>query len=262
MNKAGTVAVLAATVVVIATGARGDVPAGKQPGHFQPPPPVQVQCQVNDASCYRVAAYILEHITPWITNRVLVGAVGAQNVANGKLTNLEIDKLDIGWIERTDKSLIESKMNNDLSAFLKTKKSAGPDIIVEIFAFDQMGLNVGQTDMTQDYYQGDEAKYWKTFMVGPGAVFVDQVGMDDGRHVSQANLTITNPETGKAIGAMTVGIDIDKLAKSSLPNKGWTLVGSGAGRWCPSGAQAPAYRDTGRSYLADIRPRCSAPQPL
>jgi len=76
-----------------------------------------------------------------------------------------------------------------------------------------MGLNVGQTDPTQDYYQGDEAKYWRTFMAGPGAIYVDQVGVDDGRNVSQANLTITNPETGKPVGAMTVGIDVDKLAK-------------------------------------------------
>jgi len=37
--------------------------------------------------------------------------------------------------------------------------------------------------------------------------------VDDGRNVSQANLTITNPETGKPVGAMTVGIDVDKLAK-------------------------------------------------
>ena len=213
MSKAGTIAVLAAAVMAIAKGARGDVPAGKQPGRFQALPTAQVQCQVNDANCHRVAAYVLEHITPWIADRALVSAVEAQNVANAKLTNLEIDKLDIGWIDRSDKRLIDSKMNNDLSAFLKTKKGMGPDVIFEIFVFDQMGLNVGQTDPTQDYYQGDEAKYWRTFMAGPGAIYVDQVGVDDGRNVSQANLTITNPETGKPVGAMTVGIDVDKLAK-------------------------------------------------
>lgn len=212
MNQASIGAALAATVMVMATGARGDVPAGKQPGHFQPPPAVQVQCQNNDAGCHRVAAYVLEHVMPWVGDRALVSAVEAQNAANAKLTNLDIDKLDIGWIERTDKKLIDSKMNNDLSTFLRTKKEAGQGVIFEAFVFDQMGLNVGQTDMTQDYYQGDEAKYWKTFMAGPGAMFVDQVGEDDGRRVSQASVTITNPQ-GKPIGAMTVGIDVDKLAR-------------------------------------------------
>ena len=211
MNKAAAATVLAASLVAV-TGAKGDVPAGKQPGHFQSPAAAGIQCQVNDAGCHRVAAYVLEHTTPWIADRALVGAVEAQNVANAKLTNLDIDKLDIGWIERTDKKLIDSKMNNDLSTFLRTKKEAGQGVIFEAFVFDQMGLNVGQTDMTQDYYQGDEAKYWKTFMAGPGAMFVDQVGEDDGRRVSQASVTITNPQ-GKPIGAMTVGIDVDKLAR-------------------------------------------------
>ena len=104
-------------------------------------------------------------------------------------------------------------MNNPLSTFLHTKKNMAPNAIFEIFVFDQMGLNVRQTDGTQDYYQGDEAKYWRTFMVGPGAIFIDQVGVDDNRNVAQANLTITNLATGKPIGAMTVGIDVDKLAR-------------------------------------------------
>ncbi len=49
-------------------------------------------------------------------------------------------------------------------------------------------------------------------MAGPGAVFVDQVGEDDGKNVSQANLAITNAQ-GKPVDAMTVGIDVDKLMK-------------------------------------------------
>ncbi len=213
MNKATTMVGLAATAMLMATGARADVPAGRQPGRYQALPAAQVQCQVNDATCHRVAAYVLDHITPWIADRALVSAIEAQNVANAKLTNLEINKLDIGWIDRSDKALIDSKMKNELSAFLTQKKQAGSDAIFEIFAFDQDGLNVGQTDPTQDYYQGDEAKYWRTFMVGPGAIYIDQPGVDDGRNVAQANLTITNPDTGKPIGAMTVGIDVDKLAR-------------------------------------------------
>ena len=213
MSRASATAVLAAAVVAMATGARGDVPAGKQPGHYQALPAAQVQCQVNDATCHRVAAYVLDHVTPWIADRALVSAIEAQNAANAKLTNLEINKLDIGWIDRSDKALIDSKMRNELSAFLTKKKQAAPDVIFEIFVFDQDGLNVGQTDPTQDYYQGDEAKYWRTFMAGPGAMYIDQPGVDDGRHVAQANLTITNPETGKPVGAMTVGVDVDKLPK-------------------------------------------------
>ncbi len=212
MIRAAALAACMAAVSITVTGALADVPAGRQPGHYQSVPTAQVVCQMVDATCHHVAAYILEHIKPWIGDPALVGAVETQNAANAKLTNREVDKLDIGWIERTDQALIQSKMDNPLSTFLRSKKDADLAVIVEIFAFDQMGLNVGQTDPTQDYYQGDEAKYWRTFMAGPGAVFIDQVGVDDGRNVSQANLTITGAD-GKPIGAMTVGIDVDKLPR-------------------------------------------------
>ncbi len=216
MRSGTAIGVGLAMAIAGASVARADVPAGKQPGHFAPLPAAQVQCQVSDAMCHRVAAYVLEHISPWIADHRLLDAVAAQNVDNAKLTNIDIDKLDIGWIDRSDKQLIDSKMKNGLSAYLKSKKDLDPDVIVEIFAFDQLGLNVGQTDPTQDYNQGDEAKYWRTVMVGSGAIFIDQVGKDDGRNVSQANLTISNAQ-GNPIGAMTVGIDVDKLAAATRP---------------------------------------------
>ena len=213
MNRAKAAFVVAATILAATSAARSDVPYGKNPGNLRAAATTQVQCQVNDAICHRVAAYVIEHIGAWAADPTVISAIKAQNVTNAKLTNLTIDKLDIGWIERSDKTLIDSKMNNDLSTFLRLKKQAGLGVVFEIFVFDQLGLNVGQTDMTQDYNQGDEAKYWKSFMVGPGAMFVDQVGKDGGRDISQASLTITDPVTGKPIGAMTVGIDVDQLSK-------------------------------------------------
>jgi uncharacterized protein YcfL len=158
-----------------------------------------------------VTKYVVANIKPWLSHPLVVNAVKSQNIANAGLTNLEINKLDIGWIERTDKKLIESKANNELSAFLKKKKEAGNGVIFEIFVFDAKGLNVGQTDLTQDFNQGDEAKYWKTYGVGPDAIFVDKVAKDGGKNISQASLTIKDPATGKAIGAVTVGIDVDRL---------------------------------------------------
>ena len=107
-------------------------------------------------------------------------------------------------------------MNNPLSTLLKKKmdaiNAAANGAVLEIFVFDKKGLNVGETDLTEDYNQGDEAKYWKTYGVGPDAMFVDDVGPDGGLpDISQASLTIKDPTTGKAIGAMTVGVNVDKL---------------------------------------------------
>jgi hypothetical protein len=52
----------------------------------------------------------------------------------------------------------------------RDKKAAAGGVIFEIFIVDNKGLNVAQTDPTLDYMQGDEAKFQKTFLVGPEAV--------------------------------------------------------------------------------------------
>jgi len=156
--------------------------------------------------------FVTANVKPWIGDQLIVDAIEAQNVQTAKLKQVEIDQDDIGWLNRTDKALIDSRMNNPLSTMLRSKKAALGDAVLEIFVFDNKGLNVGETDMTEDYVQGDEAKYWKTYGIGPDAVFVDKVGPDGGRpNICQVSLTIKDPSTGKAIGAMTVGIDTDKL---------------------------------------------------
>jgi hypothetical protein len=165
----------------------------------------------QDSHVKPVTDYVVANVKPWLSDAIVVNAVKAQNIESAKLTNYQINKLDNGWIDRSDKQLIDSKMNNHLSTFLKKKKEAANGVIFEIFVFDNKGLNVGQTDLTQDFNQGDEAKYWKTYQLGPDAIFVDKVERDHDKNISQASLTIKDPASGQAIGAITVGIDVDKL---------------------------------------------------
>jgi hypothetical protein len=78
---------------------------------------------------------------------------------------------------------------------------------------DGKGLNVGQSDITSDYWQGDEAKWRKTFLVGPEAVFVDAVEKDESTQMlqSQVSVTIKDPTSGEPIGALTLGINLNAL---------------------------------------------------
>jgi hypothetical protein len=172
------------------------------------PPEVAAQAQTH---VKLVREYIEKNIRPWLAESIVIDAIKAQNDQHAHITISEIDKLDAGFIERTDKKLIDSKLNNPLAAFLHTKKAAAAGIIVEIFIVDNKGLNVAQTDMTLDYMQGDEAKFQKTFLVGPESVFIDAVAPDDGVDVSQANMSIKDPQDNKAIGAVTIGIAVDRL---------------------------------------------------
>lgn len=172
------------------------------------PPDVAAQTQPHVKP---VREYVEKNIRPWLSDPIVVDAIKAQNREHAHITIAEINRLDVGFIERTDKKLIDSKRNNPLAKFLLEKKAAADGVIFEIFIVDNKGLNVAQTDPTLDYMQGDEAKFQKTFLVGPDAVFIDAAEPDGKVNVSQANMTIKDPKLNKAIGAVTIGIAVDKL---------------------------------------------------
>eukprot|EP00747_Dinoflagellata_sp_TGD_P172571 gnl/TRDRNA2_/TRDRNA2_209329_c0_seq1.p2 gnl/TRDRNA2_/TRDRNA2_209329_c0~~gnl/TRDRNA2_/TRDRNA2_209329_c0_seq1.p2 ORF type:complete len:208 (-),score=54.53 gnl/TRDRNA2_/TRDRNA2_209329_c0_seq1:59-592(-) len=155
-------------------------------------------------------------IKPWLSDPTVVDAIKAQNAETGGLSAGDIDALDKQWRAEADAGsgpLIDKVLANKLSAFLKGKKEASGGLIFEVFVMDAKGLNVGQSDVTSDYMQGDEGKWQKTYPVGPDALFIDDVEFDDSteQFQSQANTTIVDPATGEAIGAITVGINVEKL---------------------------------------------------
>jgi len=157
------------------------------------------------------AGYGTAYIKPWLSDSLIVKMVNAQNADTNKLKQAQIDTLDITWLERSDPHLINAKMSNELSTFLRKKRDELKDVVME----DDLGLNVGQTDLTEDYNQGDETKCWKSFGSGPDGMVVDKIKPDGGRpHISQASRAIKDPATGMAIGAVTIGIDYDGLVKT------------------------------------------------
>ena len=212
MYKKLGLGIFVAATVISAHQASQAAPAG---GHYDASGDLIIgatNANSGDSRLETVASYVSQHIKPWIEDPMIVSAVNVQNVETKKLTQAQIDTLDVGFLNRSDKELIDSKMNNQLSNFLTKKKQEGNGVVLEIFIFDNKGLNVAQTDLTADYLQGDEAKYWKSFGVGPDAMVIEKIAPDGGKpHISQASLTIKDPATGKAIGAMTVGIDYDQL---------------------------------------------------
>jgi len=157
-----------------------------------------------------------EKIKPWLSDPAVVDAIKAQNAKTGGLSDADIDKLDKQWRAEAKSGggpLVNEVMGNALSAFLKGKKDAAGGLYSEIFVMDAKGLNVGASDVTSDYMQGDEGKWQKTYPVGPDAMFIDDVEYDESSKAfqSQVSATVVDPATGKAIGAVTVGINVEKL---------------------------------------------------
>jgi glycerol-3-phosphate dehydrogenase len=155
-------------------------------------------------------------VTGWISNPMVIEAVKAQNDKHAALSQGEIDKLDKQWRAETsssDRPLIDAVLAKALSKFLDKVKNGTQGLVTEVFVMDNKGLNVGQSDVTSDYWQGDEAKWKKTYLAGPDALFIDEVEQDESTQTfqSQLSMSIADPATGEVIGSITVGVNIDAL---------------------------------------------------
>ena len=100
-----------------------------------------------------------------------------------------------------------------LYTFLRERKDASQGTFTEIFVMDAKGLNVGQSDVTSDYWQGDEAKWQDTYSNGKGAVHISELEEDDSTQTlqSQVSVTVVDPDSGEAIGAVTFRVNVENL---------------------------------------------------
>jgi hypothetical protein len=148
-------------------------------------------------------------------NPALVAAIEAQNALTAGYDATQIDTLDKQWraeVGAADKPLINATMGTEASAVLTAAQDESAGLFTEIFATDAMGLNVAQSTVTSDYWQGDEDKFSKTFSVGADAVFLGEIEQDESTQAyqSQVSITITN-EAGQPIGSITAGVDLSML---------------------------------------------------
>ena len=162
-----------------------------------------------------VTAYVEAHVRPWATDPVIIAAVKAQNARSAKLDRASIESLDQTWRAELGSDahpMMDEVLSNPLSAFLHRMQDASDGSITEIFVMDASGLNVGQSDITSDYWQGDEAKFIEGWRARDGRVFVDIAEKDESTQMvqSQASFAIVD-EAGTPIGVITVGINLDQL---------------------------------------------------
>ena len=159
---------------------------------------------------------VQNQIKGWTSNPTILNAIRSQNSSHASLSQADIDSLDKQWRAQTSagsKPMIDELLGRPASKELAGYKNEGAGLFTEIFVMDNKGLNVAQSDVTSDYWQGDEAKWKKTFLAGPDAVFIDEVEFDESTQTYQAqvSVSIADPDNGNAIGAITVGVNVELL---------------------------------------------------
>lgn len=160
--------------------------------------------------------YLATKVAAWAADPVLVDAIKAQNAANALLTQTDIDALDTKWraeVGQGEQPTIAPVLANPAADFLRARMAESGGAITEAFIMDNRGLNVAASAATSDFWQGDEPKWQQTFAAGDGAVNLGEVEFDESSQIyeGQVSVTISDPATREAIGAITLGLNPEAL---------------------------------------------------
>ncbi|MBL8709860.1 MAG: hypothetical protein JNL25_11750 [Rhodospirillaceae bacterium] len=161
---------------------------------------------------------VIQAMRERIVQPVTIMSIKAANDSRSGIDQATIDELDLVWraeTEADDQPLIAEVLSSPLSNYLLYIQAGSAGLYTEIFVTDRFGLNVGQSSVTSDYWQGDEDKFQKTFNVGPDAVFIDEAEFHEETKTwrTQVNLTVVDPETQESIGAVTIEFNLTELQR-------------------------------------------------
>jgi hypothetical protein len=164
--------------------------------------------QAQDIDTYKAQALL--DAKALSTNTVVINAIKTQNESHAALSAEKILELDVMWrteVKNDNFTIVNTVKDSKASAELVGIKDASQGTYGEVFVMDNKGLNVAMSDITSDYWQGDEGKWSETFSKGAGAVHVSEVEFDESAqaYTTQISTSITD-ETGAVIGAVTFGV--------------------------------------------------------
>lgn len=158
----------------------------------------------------KVKAFAKEKLLPLTTNEVLVREAKAQNAK--KVPLAEIQTVDKAWTAaEAELPIQKEKLSNPCADAIRgIAKGLSP--LREIFAMDNQGANVGQNNLTSDFWQGDEDKWAKSFAGGKGGIDVGKPKFDKSANTTQQQVSLPLIDSdGSVVGAITFGVAIDAL---------------------------------------------------
>ena len=139
------------------------------------------------------------------TDPELIKAIVAKNKVEESAA--EIHRIDEAWMHNPRYPLRKTLTSGPCADRLR--KLVGDDkLVVEAFLMDERGGLVCATVETSDYWQGDEAKWQKTYRDGM-PVFVDEPALDASTGAFAVQLSrIVNDARGAKVGALTLTLKI------------------------------------------------------
>jgi hypothetical protein len=167
---------------------------------------------VSSTALAKDAQSVVPDIQKIAADPALVAACVAEN-ARAKTLD-QIKALDKIWQDAQAKKAPTPEMlgytTNAVAAALSVIEKSKP-YFIEFILTDNQGANVAITQMTSDYWQGDEPKFTNSFKEGKGGFFIARPQKDKSTGVVTSQVSVSVMKDGKAVGTLTVGVLLDRL---------------------------------------------------
>ena len=119
-----------------------------------------------------------------------------------------IGRRDAAWIANPHDPLRQTIVQAPCSGKVREMVKDDP-IVVEAFVMNDRGTLVCSTVETSDYWQGDEAKWQRTFVDGKDP-FVEEPAFDASSGTYAIQMSVPIVEAGKRIGAVTLTLKLHR----------------------------------------------------
>lgn len=162
----------------------------------------------NQGASDKVKQFMKDVLLQYTTNALLVAEIEKQNAK--KIPFSEIEKMDKAWIDAEDEIPLMTEMMGNACAKEVEKIVSKHKALGETFVMDNQGANVGQNDVTSDYFQGDEPKWEDTYKKHGVWVGKDRLDKSTYTKLQHVSFPIIN-QNGEIVGAICFGIKTKAL---------------------------------------------------
>jgi len=171
---------------------------------------------VSDYERQLIKEQLIRKIERWKRLPKLEALLKASDIKSRSLTKQEIDERDKKWTQafmHNDFSYSIKLMDQEMSAQLREIKKQSQEMITEIIVTDVRGLNVAVSDMTSDYWQGDEEKFTEAFAKPANTMHFGEINYDESTKRFQLHLSVPlySEEKFEPLGVMVFGVDVEKV---------------------------------------------------
>jgi len=166
----------------------------------------QVTFAASQEEKLEILKYRVNIQNAFIKHTDVINAVIEQNALNRSIA--EIKTIDKAWRAGTSPLIESLQVNAAANRLSKLIKYQG-DKFSEVFLTDNQGANIAAYPPTSDYWQGDEAKFTKSFNDGDGTVFFGEPEFDKSTNKNAIQISRPVLHQGKTIGVLVVGVIIN-----------------------------------------------------